>query len=189
MEKRSSMGRESTRAVRRTVWIPFLASAGLSAVLCHIGTAQAWWVRASPATCFLDMEESFRTTRVGIYGPSSIGNWDSTLPAVLECPVPDDSNLPKTEIVATHVEVMDHNTATGVSAVACVQFWAADGGACSSSVGSSIGGTGHFRLDLPGVTSVWGSAHALDFGYVYVVLPQLTTNTPSAVTGLWFSST
>lgn len=98
------------------------------------------------------------------------------------CPLSEADTFQKTSITGINVHGEDRSTTDGVQAQACFSFWSSTGGNCGSPYASGNSFLGQFtgHPDL----SLWGSAHANDFGYIYLRMPAPTVNGVSSVHGI-----
>jgi hypothetical protein len=137
--------------------IAFLVSASMSGVVAFATSSEAFWTRQDANYC-----------DVALGGHDNFSNGCNTSNVgsiVLSCPVADSSTHPKTGITTFNVHIDDEAPSFAIVS-RCVNFWAAVGGSCGSSVITTDGVQGWSPPSYAG----W---NAPDFGYISVVLPPL----------------
>jgi len=175
--------------MKRVQAMTFLVSAAVSGVVFSNRPADAADRRVSAFGCFTSggRFEEWQGDNTGVYST-----------ARLNCPLPDDSYMPKWSVRTLTVYGRDGNSSPPPSnytdpdldpniwAVACVTYWGIAGGGCGTGVATNGTFSGNYAVS-PGL-EVWSQGYP-DFAYLWLRLPRgSTTTTQSTFRGFHVST-
>lgn len=156
----------------------FAIAATGSFVLSSTGEADAAWRRQGPSFCHLYGSTNFRNN----YG--EIENRSTSTTLELECPVIDDSFLPKGSLTTLNLHGADNHSNASARSMACVTYYPTVGGECGPWAVSGDAMVGQYVL-TPSRTAWSAEFHEGDFGYILVSLPAMTGSSPSTFRGYY----
>lgn len=145
-----------------------LAAAVIAGTLSFTSPSWAWWYKIAPMEC------------VATGG----GTWDGSsarLPGTgsVNCPIRDDSNMPKTSARVVSVYITQANNLGYVSAARCLHYWWQSAISCGAPV-STVQAAGDYTLQPAQTNDFWINTGA-ELGYLNVSADRLQAATMNGI--------
>ncbi|MDI3290311.1 hypothetical protein [Polyangium sp. 15x6] len=161
----------------KTVWL-FAVGAMFASVAVGASNAEALHKRESAMACFARGTTDSWTSSAGL------SNYSTTDNLTINCAVNDDDRFKKEDVATLNMHGYNGNSSTPIYAVACVSYYASNGGACGAS--SSAAGVGNYTLSP--ARTYWTSTYASDFGFVQLTLGTISGSSASSFRGFYISN-
>jgi len=129
-----------------------LAAAAIAGTLSFTSPSWAWWFKISPVECV----------------PTGGGAWDGSgkLPPSVNCPIRDDSNMPKTSARVVSVYITLSSSGYYATAARCLHYWWLSATTCGAQVSTGLT-PGDYTLQPAQTNDFWISTGA-ELGYLNV---------------------